>query len=231
ALVLAHGDATGGRPGGRVPPLPHGYEGRGRDPPPARLERYLQLCAEDTLQVVYPTTPAQYFHMLRRQMKRPFRKPLVVMTPKSLLRHPLARSPWDDLTTGHFREVLDDPNADPAKVRRVILCSGKVYYGFLYDAKAERDKRSRTVPPEVAIVRVEQLYPFPEEQLKAVIRRYPRVREWVWVQEEPQNMGAWTFIEPRLRALDLLVDYVGRDASASPATGSYKIHDREQKEV
>jgi 2-oxoglutarate dehydrogenase E1 component len=228
---IASSESKWQRTSGLVLLLPHGYEGQGPEHSSARLERFLQLCAEDNLQVTYPTTPAQYFHMLRRQMKRPFRKPLVVMTPKSLLRHPLARSPWDDLTTGHFGEVLDDPNADPGKVRRLLLCSGKVYYDFLYDAKAEPDKRPRTVPPEVAIVRMEQLYPFPEEQLKAVIRRYPRVREWVWVQEEPQNMGAWTFIEPRLRALDLMVDYVGRDASASPATGSYKIHDREQKEI
>jgi 2-oxoglutarate dehydrogenase E1 component len=228
---LASSESKWQRTSGLVLLLPHGYEGQGPEHSSARLERFLQLCAEDNLQVTYPTTPAQYFHMLRRQMKRDFRKPLVVMTPKSLLRHPLARSPWEDLTAGHFREVVDDPRADPAKVRRVLLCSGKVYYDFLYDAKADPEKRARAVPAEVAIIRVEQLYPFPEEQLRAVVRRYPRVREWVWVQEEPQNMGAWTFIEPRLRALELPIEYVGRDASASPATGSYKIHDREQKEL
>jgi 2-oxoglutarate dehydrogenase E1 component len=228
---IVSGESKWQRASGLVLLLPHGYEGQGPEHSSARLERFLQLCAEDNIQVAYPTTPAQYFHVLRRQVKRDFRKPLVLMTPKSLLRHPLARSPWEELTAGHFREVIDDPRADPAKVRRVLLCSGKVYYDLLYDPKADPDKRHRDVPPDVAVVRVEQLYPFPEEQLRAVRKRYQRVREWVWVQEEPQNMGGWAFVEPRLRALEVPVEYVGRDASASPATGSYKIHDREQKEL
>jgi 2-oxoglutarate dehydrogenase E1 component len=220
------------RASGLVMLLPHGYEGQGPEHSSARLERFLQLCAEDNIQVCNATTPAQYFHLLRRQMLRRFRKPLVVMTPKSLLRHPLCRSSLTEFTEGEFREVLDDPRAEPGKVHRVILCSGKLYYDFFFDV-TERDpiRANRLVPPEIAIVRVEQLYPFPEEQLRSIQRRYADASEWIWAQEEPQNMGAWSFIEPRLRSLGLTVEYVGRDASASPATGSYKIHVREQREI
>ncbi len=230
---LASSESKWQRSSGLVLLLPHGYEGQGPEHSSARPERFLQLCAEDNIQVVNATTPAQYFHLLRRQMKRTFRKPLVVMTPKSLLRHPLARSPVADMTTGSFREVIDDPRADPQKVRRVILCSGKLYYDFFFDAKAAKDKQIRTPPSDVAIVRLEQLYPFPEEQLRAVLTRYRRTTDWVWAQEEPQNGGAWSFVEPYLRRFEEVgeVSYVGRDASASPATASYKIHDREQKEL
>jgi 2-oxoglutarate dehydrogenase E1 component len=216
------------RSSGLVLLLPHGYEGQGPEHSSARLERFLQSCAEDNIQVVNCTTPAQYFHVLRRQIKRNFRKPLVVMTPKSLLRHPLARSPLDELTAGSFQEVLDDAHADPNLTRRVFLCSGKVYFDFMWDPK---EKKPRTMPTDVALIRVEQLYPFPESQLRQVLSRYPRAHKWVWVQEEPQNMGAWSFMEPWLRKLKYPVEYVGRDASASPATGSYRIHDREQKEL
>lgn len=216
------------RASGLVLLLPHGYEGQGPEHSSARLERFLQLSAEDNIQVVNCSTPAQYFHLLRRQMKRNFRKPLVVMTPKSLLRHPLARSPVNDLTQGHFHEVLDDPLADPAHVRRVFLCSGKVYFDFLWDAK---DKKIRTLPKDVALVRLEQFYPWPEQQLRRVIERYPRAHKYVWVQEEPLNMGGWTYVEPNLRRMKYPVEVVARDASASPATGSYRIHDREQKEL
>jgi 2-oxoglutarate dehydrogenase E1 component len=220
------------RASGVVMLLPHGYEGQGPEHSSARLERFLQMCAEDNIQVCYPTTPAQYFHMLRRQMRRKFRKPLVVMTPKSLLRHPLCRSGLEEFTTGAFRELIDDPNANPERVRRVVMCSGKLYYDFYFDS-SERDpvKANRLIPSEVAIVRVEQLYPFPEEAVAQLKRRYRKASEWVWAQEEPQNMGAWSFIEPRLRAHDIQAEYVGRDASASPATGSYKIHVREQREI
>jgi 2-oxoglutarate dehydrogenase E1 component len=228
---LTSGESKWQRGSGLVMLLPHGFEGQGPEHSSARLERFLQMCAEDNVQVVNATTPAQYFHLLRRQMKRNFRKPLVVMSPKSLLRHPLARSALEELSTGTFREVIDDPKADPAKVRRVVLCSGKVYYDFFYDAKAEPDKRLRTPPADVAIVRLEQFYPFPEAQLESVLRRYGKLRELVWAQEEPQNMGGWAFVEPRLRALGYAPEYVGRDASASPATGSHRIHDREQKEL
>jgi len=213
---------------GLVMLLPHGYEGQGPEHSSARLERYLQLCAEDNLQVAYPSSPAQYFHVLRRQMKRSFRKPLILMTPKSLLRLKAAASPLEELTQGRFHEVLDDTDADPARVRRVVLCSGKLYYELL---EAATQARSASKGGDVALVRVEQFYPFPEEPLKEVLARYRKAREFVWVQEESQNMGAWTFLEPRLRALGYPPEYVGRDASASPATGSRQVHLREQKEV
>jgi 2-oxoglutarate dehydrogenase E1 component len=203
--------------------LPHGYEGQGPEHSSARLERYLQLCAEDNIQVGNLSTPAQYFHILRRQMKRRFRKPLILMTPKSLLRHKKAVSPIEELCQGHFREVIDD-TIEPGPVRRVLLCSGKVYYDLL-------ERRETEHHDDVAIVRMEQFYPFPVEMLRRTLARYGKATEWVWVQEESMNMGAWTFMEPRLRALGFAVKYVGRDSSASPATGSHRIHVREQKEL
>jgi 2-oxoglutarate dehydrogenase E1 component len=210
------------RSSGLVLLLPHAYEGQGPEHSSARLERFLQLCAEDNIQVVYPTTPAQYFHLLRRQAKRNFRKPLVVMTPKSLLRLPAATSFISEFTHGHFAEVLDDPTAHPEAVTRVLLCSGKVYY----DLTRKRDELATS---HVAIVRLEQFYPWPGDQLATVLARYRGCREWVWVQEESQNMGGWTFVEPRLRAMGFPFEYVGRDASASPATGSHHVHEREQE--
>jgi 2-oxoglutarate dehydrogenase E1 component len=212
------------RDSGLVMLLPHGYEGQGPEHSSARLERYLQMCAEDNIQVCNLTTPAQYFHVLRRQLKRSFRRPLIVMTPKSLLRHKLAVSPVDAFTNDRFHEVLDDVDTDAARVRRVLLCSGKVYYDLL-------ERRKDLEAGEVAIVRVEQLYPFPVQPLERALARYRKAREWVWVQEESLNMGGWTFMEPRLRALGHAPKYVGRDASASPATGSRQIHLREQKEL
>jgi 2-oxoglutarate dehydrogenase E1 component len=212
------------RDSGLVMLLPHGYEGQGPEHSSARLERYLQLCAEDNMQVAYPSSPAQYFHVLRRQMKRNFRKPLVLMTPKSLLRLKAAASPLEELISDRFHEVLDDTQADPARVRRVVLCSGKVYYELL-------ERRAQEEGGAVALVRVEQFYPFPEEPLKQALARYRKAKEYVWAQEESQNMGGWTFMEPRLRALGYPAEYVGRDASASPATGSRQLHLREQKEV
>jgi 2-oxoglutarate dehydrogenase E1 component len=222
------------RANGIVLLLPHGYEGQGPEHSSARLERFLQLCADDNIQVCYPTTPAQLFHMLRRQVKRSFRKPLIVMTPKSLLRHAMVKSSLDDITSGSFREVIDDGRADPSKVRRVVLCTGKVYYDFYYDSyksATTEAERVRAVPPDVAVIRLEQLYPFPTEQLDAVLKRYRVAREWVWAQEEPQNMGGWFFVEPLMRRMDYDLEYVGRDASASPATGSHNIHKREQAEL
>jgi 2-oxoglutarate dehydrogenase E1 component len=212
------------RASGLVLLLPHGYEGQGPEHSSARLERWLQLCAEDNIQVCNPTTPAQYFHVLRRQMRRPFRKPLFLMTPKSLLRHKEAVSPVGEFTQGQFREVIDDAAADPDRVRRVVLCSGKVFYD-LQQARGEKKVG------DVAVVRLEQFYPFPEELLRQTLTRYRRARQWVWAQEESQNMGGWSFLEPRLRAMGYAVEYVGRDASASPATGSHRVHDREQKEL
>jgi 2-oxoglutarate dehydrogenase E1 component len=210
------------RSSGLVMLLPHGYEGQGPEHSSARLERFLQMCAEDNIQVANLTTPAQYFHILRRQMKRNFRKPLVLMTPKSLLRHKRAVSTIEEFSDNRFHEVLDDDRADPNKVRRVLLCSGKVYYDLL-------ERRGSNA--EVALVRVEQLYPFPEETLERSLARYRQAKDWVWVQEESMNMGAWSFMEPRLRAMGRSPRYVGRDSSASPATGSRAVHLREQKEL
>jgi 2-oxoglutarate dehydrogenase E1 component len=222
---IVSGESKWGRASGLVLLLPHGYEGQGPEHSSARLERFLQLCAEENIQVTVPTTPAQYFHLLRRQVRRAFRKPLVVMTPKSLLRHKQAVSPVDHLVVGHYHDVLDDPAA-PDRVRRVLLCSGKVYYDLLAKRAEVGSQR------EVAIVRIEQLYPWPVDALKQGLERYRSAREWVWVQEESQNMGAWTFVASRLRDLmGITVQYVGRDASASPATGSKRVHDREQAEI
>ena len=222
---IVSAESKWGRGSGLVMLLPHGYEGQGPEHSSARLERFLQLCAEDNIQVAVPTTPAQYFHLLRRQVRRDFRKPLIVMTPKSLLRHKLAVSPVDHLTVGHFHDVLDDATA-PDRVRRVLLCSGKVYYDLI--AKRAESGKER----DIAIVRVEQLYPWPAEQLKSVLDRYKSAREWAWVQEESQNMGAWTFVANRLQELmGQNFQYIGRDSSASPATGSKLVHDREQAEI
>jgi 2-oxoglutarate dehydrogenase E1 component len=221
---LAASETKWQRDSGLVMLLPHGYEGQGPDHSSARLERFLQLCAEDNMQVCYPTTPAQYFHLLRRQMRRDFRKPLVIMTPKSLLRSKAALSPLEDFETGSFQEVIDDTAVDPLRVRRVLLCSGKVYYDLV-------EKRAEAKVNDVAIMRVEQFYPYPEEQLRRGMARYRRATDWVWVQEESMNMGGWSFMEPRLRALGHPPEYVGRDASASPATGSHTVHKREQNEL
>ncbi len=208
--------------------LPHGYEGQGPEHSSARLERYLQLCAENNLQVCNPTTPAQYFHMLRRQVKQDIVRPLVVMTPKSLLRAPAATSSVDDLTNGGFQPVIDDASVtDASKVKRVILCSGKVFYDL--DSTREDTKND-----SVAIIRLEQFYPFPGEALKEIFAKYSNVKEIIWAQEEPKNMGGWTFVEPRIEAIrpeDTSLEYVGREASASPATGSYVIHGLEQEQL
>jgi 2-oxoglutarate dehydrogenase E1 component len=204
--------------------LPHGYEGAGPEHSSARLERFLQLCAESNMQVCVPSTPAQMFHMLRRQMLQPFRKPLIVMTPKSLLRHELSVSTLDELARGSFARVLDEvDDIAPAQVRRVVFCSGKVYFDLL---KARRRDGIR----DVALVRVEQLYPFPAEEYEGVLQRYTNVRELVWCQEEPQNQGAWYQIRHRLQDLSRRpVMYAGRAPAAAPATGITKIHEAEQQ--
>ncbi len=211
--------------------LPHGYEGQGPEHSSARLERYLQLCAENNLQVCYPTTPAQYFHLLRRQVKQEIVRPLIVMTPKSLLRLPAASSTMEELTTGGFQPVIGDAAiTDAAAVKRVVLCSGKVFY----DLEAGRHADGQVVDDRVAIVRLEQFYPFPASRLKEVFASYPNAKQIFWTQEEPQNMGGWTFVEPRLREImpeGTSLRYVGRTASASPATGSYAIHELEQKQI
>ena len=209
--------------------LPHGFEGQGPEHSSARLERFLQMCAEDNIQVCNLTTPANYFHLLRRQMLRPLRKPLVVMTPKSLLRHKQAVSTLQDLAQGGFQRVIGDAafapgGADPKVVRRVLICSGKVYYDVLAAREASGKK-------DVALVRVEQLYPFPDTELQAEFARYPAKAPVVWVQEEPSNMGAWYRLRARwpshLAGGQLGV--VARPESASPATGSTASHKLEQQ--
>jgi 2-oxoglutarate dehydrogenase E1 component len=208
--------------------LPHGYEGQGPEHSSARLERYLQLCAENNLSVCYPTTPAQYFHLLRRQIRPGMERPLVVMTPKSLLRLPAAGSRLEDLASGGFRPVIDDAEVtDAAAVRRVVFCSGKVYYDLMDARKQSGDLR-------VAIVRLEQFYPFPQRAVHEVLAKYASAAQFVWAQEEPHNMGGWTFVRERLESLlsdGAELRYVGRSASASPATGSYSIHQKEQSEL
>ncbi|MBS2024457.1 MAG: 2-oxoglutarate dehydrogenase E1 component, partial [Deltaproteobacteria bacterium] len=209
--------------------LPHGFEGQGPEHSSARLERFLQLCAEDNMQVCNFTTPANYFHALRRQVLRPWRKPMVVMTPKSLLRHKLATSTLHDLAHGQFQHVLGDPAfaqgaADPKAVRKVLLCSGKVFYD-LFAAREASGKR------DVAIVRLEQLYPFPESQLKAQLAQFPASAKLVWVQEEPFNMGAWYTLAARWPAglSREPITCIARPESASPATGSAASHKLEQQ--
>lgn len=207
------------RMNGLVMLLPHGYEGQGAEHSSARLERFLQLCAEYNMQIANCTTPANFFHLLRRQMHRDFRKPLVVFTPKSLLRHPKCVSTVADLTKGGFQEVIDDATANAKSIRRVVFCSGKVYYDLL--ERQEADKESG-----VAVVRIEQLYPFPQNQLDAIVTKYKNATELVWLQEEPENMGAWSFLLRTWTNAELKV--IAREASASPATGSHKQHDKEQ---
>jgi 2-oxoglutarate dehydrogenase E1 component len=227
---IASGETKWQRMSGLVMLLPHGMEGQGPEHSSARLERYLQLCADGNMSVVYCTTPASYFHVLRRQMHRNFRRPLIVMTPKSLLRHKLAVSSLKDMDEGTaFRPLLPDATiADPEAVRRVIFCSGKVYYD-LYEAREEKEKAS------LALVRLEQLYPFPEEQVAAVCAEYVRATSFVWCQEEPENQGAWSFVQPLFsRLFDAMgqgqrIVYVGRRASASPAVGYMSVHQSEQK--
>ncbi len=221
---LAAGEAKWGRPNGLVLLLPHAFEGQGPEHSSARLERFLQLCAEDNLQVCYPSTPAQYFHLLRRQVRRSFRKPLVMMAPKSLLRHPEAVSTLDDMASGHFQEVLDEPSTIDAP-RRVIVCSGKIYY----ELAAERARRGAR---GAAIVRLEQFYPFPFDRLKEVVSRWRPAREWYWVQEEPANMGGWSFVRERLQEVaGTTAQYIGRQAAASPAVGYHSLHRREQAAI
>ncbi len=204
--------------------LPHGYEGQGPEHSSARLERFLQLCAEDNMQVCYPTTPGQYFHLLRRQVKRSFRKPLVVMTPKSLLRSDLAVSSIEDFTNAEFEEILPGPlPADPSEIKRIILCSGKVYYDLL------RYRESNNIS-DATLIRVEQLYPLKLDELQAEVSKYPKAEKFVWCQEESQNMGAWNYLGATLRMLfNNSIWYAGRNASSSAAVGAKAIHEREQR--
>jgi len=223
---ISSGEAKWGRMCGLALFLPHGYEGQGPEHSSARLERFLQLCAEQNMQVCVPSTPAQMFHMLRRQMHQPFRKPLVVMTPKSLLRHKLSVSSLEDLTHGTFRNVIDEiDDIQASSVTRVVFCSGKVFFDLL-------DSRRGDGLHNVAIVRVEQLYPFPIEEYAAIVRKYANAREIVWCQEEPQNQGGWYQIRHRLQeplSKDHSLLYAGRAPAAAPATGIPQMHAEQQQ--
>jgi 2-oxoglutarate dehydrogenase E1 component len=202
--------------------LPHGYEGQGPEHSSARMERFLSLCAEENLRVANCTTPAQYFHILRRQTVLPL-KPLVLFTPKSLLRSAKAVSAFSDLTDSTFQELIPD-NLPPAGVRKIVFCTGKVYYDLL----AAREARKAT---DVALVRLEQIYPMPYEDIKQQVARYQPGVKLIWCQEEPRNMGAWRFLSSRMRNIGLPLEYAGRTANASPAAGSSKRHAEEQQRL
>jgi 2-oxoglutarate dehydrogenase E1 component len=225
---ISSGEAKWGRLSGITLFLPHGYEGQGPEHSSARLERFLQLCAEFNMQVCVPSTPAQMFHMLRRQMVRPLRKPLIIMTPKSLLRHPLSVSRLEELTGSGFQTVIDEiDEIKPSAVTRIVFCSGKVYFDLL---KSRRDAKVDSV----AIVRIEQLYPFPSEEYAAVLQKYSNATEIVWCQEEPQNQGSWYQIRHRLQSkLDTKHEllYAGRAGAAAPATGIAALHEQQQKNL
>jgi multifunctional 2-oxoglutarate metabolism enzyme len=220
---ISSGDAKWGQRSRIALLLPHGYEGQGPDHSSGRIERYLQLCAGGNMTVALPSTPANYFHLLRRQALSPDRRPLVVFTPKSILRLKAATSPLDELTGGRFRPVIDDQVDQPERVERVALCSGKAYYDLL----AARRKRGAD---RVALVRVEQLYPLPTDEIAATVARYPRASDVAWVQEEPANMGAWTHVALNLPAHlgDRKLRRISRPASASPSAGSATVHEAEQ---
>lgn len=228
---ITSGEHKWGRLCGLTMLLPHGYEGQGPEHSSARLERYLQMCAEHNIQVCVPTTPAQVFHMLRRQVKRPLRKPLIAITPKSLLRHKEAISTLDDLSNGNFQTVIPEvDDLDARKVKRVIMCSGKVYYELL-------EYRRTNELNDTAVIRIEQLYPFPGDDLTEVIRAYPKLEDVVWCQEEPQNQGAWYPTQHRMRRVlrdineKIYLRYAGRPSSAAPAAGYISVHVEEQNRL
>ncbi len=225
---ISSGETKWGRLCGLVMLLPHGFEGQGPEHSSARLERYLQLCAEHNIQVCNPTTPAQIFHLLRRQIVRPYRKPLIVMSPKSLLRHKLAVSTLEDLTTGHFQPIIGEQELlNPKKVTRFVLCAGKVYYDLL-------EARTQDKLEHIALARLEQIYPFPETLLKTELAKYPNLKEFIWCQEEPKNQGAWYQTKHHFTdniSANISVTYAGRDASASPAVGKFHVHIEQQKAV
>jgi len=220
---IGAGESKWQRMSGLTMLLPHGYEGQGPEHSSARLERFLQMCAEYNLTVANVTTPANFFHLMRRQLARPFRKPLIVMSPKSLLRHPECVSSISDFepNTG-FREVYADATIqDASKVKRVLLCTGKIYYDLL-------QKQRETKREDVAIIRIEQLYPFPQKQVDAILAQYEGA-DLFWVQEEPENMGAWRFLQNNHKGKPL--QRISRMPAASPATGFKKLHDTQQAEI
>jgi 2-oxoglutarate dehydrogenase E1 component len=225
---LAAGESKWQKQCGLVMLLPHGYEGQGPEHSNAYIERFLSLCAENNLQVCQPSLPSQYFHLLRRQMLRKFRKPLVIFTPKSLLRNEASASNLEEFAQQSFQLVLDDPLSPPREgVRRLLLCSGKAYY-LLNAARIKQKVQS------VAIVRVEQFYPWPQKELQAILAKYRNAEDVCWVQEEPRNRGAWTFMHERLEPMlpnGATLRYIGRDEAPSPATGSYRVHQIEEEEI
>jgi 2-oxoglutarate dehydrogenase E1 component len=225
---ISSGEQKWGRLCGLTMLLPHGYEGQGPEHSSARLERFLQLCADHNWQVCVPSTPAQVYNMLVRQAVRPMRRPLVVMSPKSLLRHPLAVSSLEELSTGVFQNIIGEiDEIDPKQVTRVVMCSGKVYYDLL-------EKRRENKQTDVAIIRIEQLYPFPIDEINAELAQYAHVTDWVWCQEEPMNQGAWYCSQHRFYASipqGATLTYAGRDASASPAVGYISVHNQQQKQL
>jgi 2-oxoglutarate dehydrogenase E1 component len=218
---IAAGEQKWQRMNGVVMLLPHGYEGQGPEHSSARLERFLQLCAELNMIVTNITTAANLFHALRRQLVWDFRKPLINFSPKANLRHPGSYSPVEEFVSGQFREVIDDAQADPAEVKKVLFCSGKLYFELA--EKKHKDNRN-----DVAVVRVEQLYPLPENQLLELYRKYSKAT-WFWVQEEPLNMGAASFLQMNLKSINYGV--ISRNASAATATGYAKVHAKEQNEI
>jgi len=225
---IASGEHKWGRLSGLTMMLPHGFEGQGPEHSSARLERFLQLCAEHNMQVVIPTSPAQIFHLLRRQAIRPMRRPLVIMSPKWILRHKLATSSLEELANGEFQNVIGD-SIDPAKARRVVLCSGKVYYHLL-------EERVERGIDDIALIRLEQLYPFPDAELEEILRPYSNIEDIIWCQEEPMNQGAWYSSQHHMRHViqrlmpQLHLSYVGRESSAAPASGYMSVHLEEQKQ-
>ena len=215
------------RMSGLVLLLPHGYEGQGPEHSSAHLERFLHMSAEDNIQVCYPTSPAQFFHLLRRQILRRFRKPLIIMTPKSLLRLPEASSTLNDITHGKFQHVILNEVKEKSKIKILLLMTGKVYYEVMKE-------KQKINTDHIAIVRLEQLYPFPEKRIREIVDFFPNLLELRWIQEEPENMGAWLFLEDRLEAClikKLKLFCISRPTSASPAAGLAKIHAKEQLEL
>jgi 2-oxoglutarate dehydrogenase E1 component len=228
---ISASEAKWGQNSSLVMTLPHGYEGQGPEHSSARLERFLQLCAEDNMQVVNLTTPAQYYHALRKQILQDKRKPLIIMSPKSLLRHPMAVCNVDELGNGKYQPFIDAETDSKESVERLIICSGKVYYDIL---KEMEDSEDGEQDKKVAVARLEQFYPFPNKDITESLNRYSNLKEIVWCQEEPQNMGGWTFVSPRLERLlsdEQELIYAGRQASASPAAGQKKIHEAEQSKL
>jgi 2-oxoglutarate dehydrogenase E1 component len=202
--------------------LPHGYEGQGAEHSSGRMERFLQQCADNNMQIVNTSNPANHFHLLRRQLKREFRKPLVVFSPKMLLRYPAATSSLDEMAKGSFQEVIDDPNAKAANVDTVVFCSGKFYYEM-------KEKAAEYGVDNMAFVRLEQLYPLPKKQIDAILSKYKGAKNILWAQEEPSNMGAWTYIAMSMREIPFIG--ICRNATAAAAEGSKKLHEKRLKQL